>query len=423
MPTMLAAPEDPTGVTDTVTDVVAPVIDTVEVLMILAIGGAIALALHIAIVRAVFRGGRGGRVGHELRRRCRWPARVTTTLAGVLAAVPVATPVAGLTELWRGRIVQVTTIAIIVAAAVLAVRAAEAIEAAVLWDYADVDLDDADVSPEARRRRTQATLLRRATTALIVILAVGGVLLTFDAVRSVGTSLLASAGILGLVAGIAAQNTLGNLIAGIQIAFAEPMQLGDVVIVEGEWGNIEEITLTYVIVRTWDRRRLVLPTAWFVQNPFQNWTRTSSQLVGVVFWQLDHRTPVDALRSEFVRAVESNPLWDGELAALLVTDTSATTIEVRGTMTARNSHDAWFLRCEIREHVIAWLRDHHPESLPSTRFLRAAPDHDHPPADAPLGQRLGAVPVDPVDFAPGPGHRDAGRPDDPGGSDGDGGWS
>ena len=180
-----------------------------------------------------------------------------------------------------------------------ALRLALAIEATLLGQL-DLDTYGGDY---ARRRQTQVIILRRVAAAIIIMLAIGAVLLTFDEARSLGTSLLASAGILSLVAGVAAQSTLGNIVAGIQIAVAEPIKLDDVVLIEGEWGNIEEISLTYVIVRIWDRRRLVLPTSYFINNPVTNWTRGGTDISGTVFWYLDHRTPMEAMREEFLRRV------------------------------------------------------------------------------------------------------------------------
>jgi small-conductance mechanosensitive channel len=379
------------SVTDTVTEAVAPVVDVAQMLLTLAGGAAVALGLHLVITRLVFRyWWRRGPLAGEVRTRCRWSARATSMLGGMLAAA--ATPLSGLTDVWRPRVVHVLLVAIILSGALFAIRFAESMEASVL---SGLDLDATD-NADARRRETQATLLRRVAVALIVIVAIAGVLLTFDTVRTVGASLLASAGILGLVAGVAAQNTLGNLIAGIQIAFAESIKMDDVVIVEGEWGNVEEITLTYVVVRTWDRRRVILPTSYFVQTPFQNWTRTNAQVVGVVIWNLDHRTPVDAMRAEFHRLVETHPLWDHDIAALQVVDTTERTIQVRATMTGKNSGDVWTLRVEIREALIAWLRDHHPEALPTTRLLEAAPAPEATP-DTQVERRPTPSPEDPLE--------------------------
>jgi hypothetical protein len=291
---------------------------------------------------------------------------------------------------------QGLTIASIIGFAWWGIQIAIAVEVTIL---STMDLTSEDIPAGVRRRQTQVVLIRRLAVVSLVILAIGAILLTFDNARTLGTSVLASAGILGLVAGIAAQSTLGNVIAGIQIAVAEPMSLDDVVTVEGEWGNIEEVSLTYVVVRTWDRRRLVLPTSYFVNNPFVNWSRENSQVIGAVSWHLDHRTPVDLMRDEFHRLVDDNPLWDGDIASLQVVDTTERTIVVRGVVTAADSTRAWNLRCGMREAVLAWLRDNHPESLPLTR-LAEAPDVAPRPAR-----------VDPVEPQPGPGPETEPAPD------------
>ena len=184
---------------------------------------------------------------------------------------------------------------------------------------------------------------------------------------TLGATLLASAGILGLVAGIAARPVFGNLIAGLQIALAQPIRLDDVVIVEGEWGRIEEITSTYVVVRVWDERRLVVPLQWFIENPFQNWTRTSAQLLGTAFLWLDYRTPMDEVRAQLQRICEEDPRWDGRVCIAQVTDTREHTMEVRLLVSARNSGDLFDLRCVVRERMIDFLERCHPQALPRLR--------------------------------------------------------
>lgn len=341
-------------------------VDVASALVIMAAAVVVALLLHWLVARVLFRLKRADRFAQEVSERCRWPAMATTTMLALLASAPFTDlPEALLPGLLRG--LQIATI---VAAAWWAIRLTIAVEVTIL---STLDLTDVDAAPHVRRRQTQAVLIRRLAVAGIVMIALGAVLLTFDTARSLGTSLLASAGVLGLVAGIAAQAALGNVVAGVQIAIAEPIKLDDVVVVEGEWGNIEEISLTYVVVRTWDRRRLVLPTSYFVSTPFTNWTRDSTQIIGAVVWHLDHRTPVGPMRTEFHRQVDASPLWDGDIASLQVIDTTETTIQVRGVVTASDSTGVWNLRCELREGLLAWLRDHHPEALPSYRIMEAAP--------------------------------------------------
>ncbi len=219
----------------------------------------------------------------------------------------------------------------------------------------------------ARKHRTQLRVLARAGTVLVALLTLGAMLLTFPAVREVGISLFASAGVAGLVFGLAARPVLSNLLAGIQIALTQPIRIEDAVVVEGEWGWIEEIGATYVVIRIWDWRRLIVPLSYFIEQPFQNWTRQSASIIGAVTWHLDHATPVGKLRAKMLDLLDENPLWDRDVAALQVIDTQERTITVRGLMSARNSPAAWDLRCAIREQVLAWLQLEHPEALPRLR--------------------------------------------------------
>ncbi len=226
---------------------------------------------------------------------------------------------------------------------------------------------DVENNLEARRLLTQISILKRAAEVIVVLITAGAVLMTFPTVQHVGVSLFASAGAAGLVLGFAARPILANLIAGIQIALTQPIRLDDVVIVEGEWGWIEEITSTYVVVRIWDLRRLVVPLSYFIEKPFQNWTRESSAIIGSVTWQLDYRAPIEEMRSKLDELLAGNKHWDGKVANVQVVETAISTITVRALMSASNSPAAWDLRCEVREKMIAWLREAHPEALPRLR--------------------------------------------------------
>ena len=219
----------------------------------------------------------------------------------------------------------------------------------------------------ARKYYTQFNILERIAIFIIVLLSIGIALLTFDGVREVGVSLLTSAGIAGIILGFSAQKAIGTLLAGIQIAMTQPMRIDDVVIVEGEWGKIEEITLTYVVVRIWDKRRLVVPTTYFIETPFQNWTRNSSDILGTVFLYVDYGVPLEALRGELTRLLNSTDLWDGEVNVIQVTDTTEKTMEVRALMSAKDSSTAWDLRVFIRESLLEFIRKNYPESLPLSR--------------------------------------------------------
>lgn len=227
----------------------------------------------------------------------------------------------------------------------------------------------------ARRIRTQTGMLRRVSDVLIIVITVGLMLMTFPEIRRLGISVFASAGLAGLVIGIAARPALANLIAGLQIALTEPIRLDDVVIVEGEWGRVEEIGTTFVIVKIWDLRRMVVPLSYFIEKPFQNWTRISADILGTVFLYTDYTMPVEALREEFSRVLGSTKLWDGEVNVLQVTDAKEHTVELRALMSARNSSDAWDLRCFVRERLISFLQKNYPECLPRTRAeLHRLPD-------------------------------------------------
>jgi len=220
----------------------------------------------------------------------------------------------------------------------------------------------------ARSMHTQMRLIANIIGVVIVLLTVSFILMSFSQVRHIGVSILASAGVLGIVIGFAAQKTLGNFIAGIQIAIAQPIRLDDVVIIENEWGWIEEITLTFVVVRIWDLRRLVVPISYFLEKPFQNWTRTSADLLGTVFIYTDYTVPVKEVRNELTRILENNSKWDKKVNVLQVTNATEKTVELRALMSAADSPTAWNLRCEVREKLLEFLQQRFPECLPRIRI-------------------------------------------------------
>ncbi|MEV7429406.1 mechanosensitive ion channel domain-containing protein [Nocardioides sp. NPDC092400] len=219
----------------------------------------------------------------------------------------------------------------------------------------------------ARRLRTQVLIIRRLTIAAGVVIVTGSVLLSFPGVEAVGASLLASAGLISVVAAVAAQSTLSNVFAGLQLAFSDAVRIDDVVIVDEEWGWIEEITLSYVVVRAWDDRRLVLPCTWFTSTPFQNWTRHSSELLGSVELDVDWRVDVNAMRTELDRVLESTDLWDGRVKVLQVTDAVGGWVRLRALVTASDAARLFDLRCLVREHLVAWVREHGDAGLPRQR--------------------------------------------------------
>ncbi|MCB1749704.1 MAG: mechanosensitive ion channel [Gammaproteobacteria bacterium] len=221
---------------------------------------------------------------------------------------------------------------------------------------------------EARRVLTQVTVLERTLVIVIVVLGVAAALMTFPRVREIGSSLLVSAGVAGLAIGLAARPVLENLVAGLQLAFTQPIRVDDVVIVEGEWGWIEEITATYVVVRIWDQRRLIVPLSYFISQPFQNWTRRSADILGTVFLHVDYTLPVQAVREELERLCRANPLWDGRVCVLQVTEAGERTLQLRALVSAASSEKAWDLRVALREQLVAFLQREHPDCLPQVRL-------------------------------------------------------
>lgn len=303
------------------------------------------------------------RAGHSVRARVVQVIAVPAAVALPLLFLSVAVTTTPLPQEWIGRIRHGLGIGVLLCLVWLALRAVGAFELAVLRRY-PVDVAD---NLHARRVQTQARVLSRMVQ--IAIMLVGGalILMTFPAIRQIGATLLASAGIAGVVAGLAAKPVFGNLIAGLQIALTQPIRLDDVVIVEGQWGRVEEITSSYVVVRIWDERRMVVPLQWFIENPFQNWTRTSAELLGDVLLWLDYRTPMPDVRAELDRICRSDPRWDGRVCVAQVTDTDRATIAVRLLVSARNSGELFDLRCAVRERMIDYLNAEHPEALPRIR--------------------------------------------------------
>jgi small-conductance mechanosensitive channel len=229
----------------------------------------------------------------------------------------------------------------------------------------------------ARRLQTQVVVLRRIISVIVILVAIGFMLMTFPNIRHFGETVFASAGIAGIIVGLAARPTISSLLAGVQIAFTQPIRIDDVVVVEGEWGRIEEIETTYVVVRIWDQRRLVLPLTYFIEKPFQNWTRQTSQILGTAFFYVDYSVPVDTVRQELLRILESSPLWDRQVCGLQVTNTSDKTIELRALMSSSDSSQNFDLRCLVRERLVAFLQENYPTSLPQVRgqmLVRAIED-------------------------------------------------
>ena len=259
---------------------------------------------------------------------------------------------------------------LIISGAWIAINATSITRAIVLSNF---DLSQKN-NLHARKMHTQLRIIERIIIFIIVFIALASVLLTFDSIRKVGISLFASAGVAGLVLGLAAQRVIGSMLAGIQLAITQPIRIDDVVIVENEWGWIEEITLTYVVVKIWDKRRLVVPSTYFIEKPFQNWTRTSSRILGTVYIYTDYSMPIEALRNEFKRIVEQSGLWDGEVANVQVTNSTNHSLEVRFLMSAVDSPTLWDLRVYAREQLVGYMQKNHPDKLPRARVIIGSED-------------------------------------------------
>jgi len=299
------------------------------------------------------------RIDDSLIRHGERPTRWIFPLIGVLVTLPLL-PV-------RSQIVapiqHVLGLGVIASIAWVVVLLAD-ITADILSSRYETDVPD---NLAARTMRTQTQMLRRIFVVIVIVVTLGIMLMTFPAIHTLGTSLLASAGLAGLAIGMAMRPTLASILAGIQIALTQPIRLEDVVIVEGEWGWIEEIRTTYVVVRIWDLRRLVLPLSYFIEKPFQNWTRMTADLLGTVFLYVDYSVSVDEVREELHRILEQSGMWDGKTWGLQVTNASERTVELRALMSAPNGSNAWDLRCHVREKLIQFLQERHPDTLPRTR--------------------------------------------------------
>lgn len=267
-------------------------------------------------------------------------------------------------EFIRAQLSRLLEISLTITFALILIRIIKVLEDHFYHKY---DLSKEDNLKE-RKIRTQLQFVRKFVVSLIVLITIAIVLLSFESMRKIGTGLLTGVGVGGIIIGFAAQKSLGNLLAGFQIAFTQPIRIDDVLIVEGEWGRVEEITLTYVVLNIWDQRRLILPITYFIEKPFQNWTRVSAQLLGTVFLYLDYTVPIPPLREELTRLLTTHPLWDQRVNVVQVTDNKQNSIEVRFLMSARNSSQAFDLRCDVREKMIEFIRTNYPESLPKTRL-------------------------------------------------------
>ena len=285
--------------------------------------------------------------------------RLIIPLAGIILVLP-ALPVP---SAYSGLFRQATSLGLVAAVGFILYELLNSGESAVLAQFR---IDERD-NLRARKVYTQVKVLKKIGVAVIMIFTFASMLMVFEPVRQLGASILASAGVVGIIVGFAAQRSLATVLAGLQIALTQPIRLDDVVIVEGEWGRIEEINLLFVVVRIWDLRRLVVPITYFIEKPFQNWTRASADLLGSVFLYTDYTVPLDALRQELDRVLEDSKLWDRKVKVLQVTDAKERTLEVRVLVSAADSSAAWDLRCQVREKLVGFLQRSFPQCLPRTR--------------------------------------------------------
>jgi small-conductance mechanosensitive channel len=327
--------------------------------IILVLAVVIALAVHAVLARLI----RG-----VSRRR---PAvlslvaqtRGLTSLAFVTIAIALVLPLVHLPADLTDVLVAVLRLVFVVLVGWIALMAVDMGVAVYLRRYSL----DAEDNLLARKHVTQMRVLKRAISTIVILLTAGAALMTFSAVREVGISLFASAGVAGIVAGLAARPVLSNLIAGIQLAITQPIRLEDAVIVENEWGWIEEITSTFVVVRLWDLRRLIVPLSYFMEKPFQNWTREGSAILGSVMLYLDYTAPIDRIRAKAEEIAAASKLWDRKVVGVQVTDAKEHTIEVRVLVSAQNASAAFNLRCEVREKLIGFIQAEFPSALPHSR--------------------------------------------------------
>lgn len=335
-------------------DMYAPLIVTAVVLTV----GFIVVGLFFRLLRRLGNGAPRlvllAQYGHR-------PAQVLVALLTARFAVLATTTTE--TGMWRAPLLHGMLVATIAAGGWLL---ASLVRTAVETTRTHFQLDGAEQA-QYRRANTQLIVLQRVAVAAITVLTIGAVLYTFPAVRGIGTGLLASAGVVGVVGGLAAQSTLGNLIAGMQLAFGDRLRIDDVVVVEGEWGRVEEITLGYVVVRIWDQRRLILPTSYFTATPFTSWSRRGTEILGTVELDLDWTVPVPETRAELERYVDGHPLWDRRKVSLQVTEATGSLVKVRAVVSAADGSRAWDLRCDVREHLVEWVRRNYPHALPRTR--------------------------------------------------------
>lgn len=323
---------------------------------------AVAVAVGAAVPFLVRRLGRRWPPVHGMVHAAKFPFRVLVLVIGLNAVVAANRPRGEGAEHWDTLALLLRIVGIVNGAWLAAVVLLFAVD--VLLRRADTGLDPRN----AKRLRTQVQVAQRLVVAAIVVIAIGGILLSFPGVRAIGASVLASAGLISVVAALAAQSTLGNVFAGMQLAFSDAIRIDDTVIVDGQYGTIEEITLSYVVVKTWDDRRFVLPCTYFTTTPFENWTRKDTEMVGTVVLQLDWRVDFAALREEFERLLATSKEYNGRSSNLVVTDATEGLVSVRTSMTADDPSLLFDLQCYVREGLVTWVQKHDPDALPRQRL-------------------------------------------------------
>ncbi len=356
--------------------------DQVVALLVLAIAVLLALVLH-RWARKLVRSALADRYPYLFSTftQTRGLSRLTLLILAMIIAIPVA-PLRPETAELLARLMGVAVIGLIGWAAIIALH----IAADLYLRRFRLDVDD---NLLARKHNTQVRVLSRTIDVLLAIITLSAALMTFPAVRQYGISLFASAGVAGIVAGLAARPVLSNLMAGVQLAMTQPIRLYDAVTLENEHGTIEEITSTYVVVKLWDWRRMIVPLTYFIEKPFQNWTREGSTLIGNVVLYMDYRAPVEVIRAKFNEILKQSNKWDGNVAALQVTDCKEGTMELRCLMSARSGGLAFDLRCEVREKLIDFLQREHPAALPHSRQISVDGNEESPQPKAAARKRAG----------------------------------
>ncbi|MBO3083765.1 mechanosensitive ion channel family protein [Cellulomonas sp. zg-ZUI188] len=354
---------NPGVVDDSVSDGVQGVVVPVAALLAAVVAAFVTATLIGVVVRRI---ARRSAVAADLTRRSRKPMRAVLLVVAIGIALRVSTETAE----WTRAVGHVLLIAFICTITWLIGSLAFVLEDAALQRYR---IDVAD-NRHARRVRTQIQVLRRITVAVLVLCALAAILLTFPSARAVGASLLASAGVISIVAGLAAQSSLANVFAGLQLAFTDAIRVDDVVIVDDQWGRIEEITLTYIVLHIWDDRRLILPSTYFTTTPFENWTRRAADLLGTVELDVDWEIPVEDMRTELTRLLQDTDLWDRRVGILQVTDAVGGLVRIRALASAVDAPTLFDLRCYVREGLVSWLQREAPQGLPKTRWEGAKPE-------------------------------------------------